>query len=365
MLRLLGAARRHAVRPLTPPRPRWLAAVLLTATAAGCDAELYHDLSERRANEALLALRETGLQADKRLDQRGLGGRPSTFALLVPRSEEARALRVLHQRGLPREAARAPGGAGAGKLPLLPGDPRTEAAAALTTALTDTLESLPEVQEARVHLALPEADPLGLGAAPASAAGAGLAAPDRPTAAVLLRLRAPLPMTTGALAELVARAVPGLRPAEVAIVTAPAVSGAGAPGPSAAPAAPTGTGTGIGTESARLVRVGPLWVAAGSRAHVLTLLGLFTGLLALCGVLLRLLWRQRSAPAAAGAAEGPDAAPALDLASLPIPADHPLTGTSSFAGPLQGLSAGPLPGGLPAAATNLATGAGPVTRAPR
>lgn len=349
------------MRPLTPARPRWLAAALLTATAAtaGCDAELYHDLSERRANEALLALRETGLQADKRLDQRGLGGRPSTFALLVPRSEEAQALRVLHQRGLPREAARAPGGAGPGKLPLLPGDPRTEAAAALTTALTDTLESLPEVQEARVHLALPEADPLGLGASP-TGTGTG-AAPERPTAAVLLRLRAPLPMTPGALAELVARAVPGLRPAEVAIVTAPAVSGAASPGPSAAPAAPTGTGP--GTEPARLVRVGPLWVAAGSRAHVLTLLGLFAGLLALCGVLLRLLWRQRSAPAAA--AEGSDAAPALDLASLPIPADHPLTGTSSFAGPLQGLSAGPLPGGLPAAATNLATGAGPVTRAPR
>ncbi|MBP6608932.1 MAG: EscJ/YscJ/HrcJ family type III secretion inner membrane ring protein, partial [Deltaproteobacteria bacterium] len=32
----------------------------------GCEVELYHDLSERHANEALLALRQAGLQADKR-----------------------------------------------------------------------------------------------------------------------------------------------------------------------------------------------------------------------------------------------------------------------------------------------------------
>ena len=37
---------------------------------SGCDAELYHDLPERRANEAVLALREAGVRAEKRLEQR-------------------------------------------------------------------------------------------------------------------------------------------------------------------------------------------------------------------------------------------------------------------------------------------------------
>jgi type III secretion protein J len=235
------------------------------ATAAGCDAELYHDLPERRANEAVLALRESGLRADKKLEQRGSGGRASSFALTVPRSEESRALALLAERGLPRLSERTARASGA----LLPSlaEQRAEAAAALSADLAETIERLPEVAEARVHLALPEAEPL-----------AALGSP-RATASVLLRLRAPLSVKLGEVAELVSRAVPGLDPQDVAVVHAPF----------RAPPEPQ--------RLAPFVTVGPLHVAPESRPLALFLAGLLVVLCTLCGVLVRLAWPKRSKPA--------------------------------------------------------------------
>lgn len=174
----------------------------------GCDVELYHDLPERRANEAVLALRESGVRADKRLDQRASGARPSSFAVTVAAADEPRALRLLAERGLPRAANAA--AASSSKLLGLSGDGRSELQTQLQQSLGETLESLPAVQEARVHLALPEPEPLHpLGQL-------------RPTASVLLRLRAPLPLPAADVALLVARAVPGLDAADVAVLSAPA-----------------------------------------------------------------------------------------------------------------------------------------------
>lgn len=185
--------------------------MLLVLTGA-CDVELYHDLPERRANEAVLALRESGVRADKRLEQRASGARPSSFAILVAPADEPRALRLLTERGLPRLMA--PTATSSSKLLGLSGDGRGEMLAQLQQSLGETLESLPAVQEARVHLALPEPEPLHpLGQL-------------RPTASVLLRLRAPLPLPAADVALLVARAVPGLDAADVAVLSAPA-AGAG------------------------------------------------------------------------------------------------------------------------------------------
>lgn len=236
------------------------------AIFSGCDAELYHELSERRANEALLALREAGLRADKR-EQRGFSGRPSGFALVVPRAEESRALYVLEQRGLPRLAERP--AVSSNKLLPSPDVVRSEQAAALSSSLSDTLERLPEVAEARVHLALPESEPLSpLGSL-------------RPTASVLLRLRAPLSVKPHEVAELVSRSVPGLDPQDVAVVRAPFASEK------------------AGVALPPLVAVGPLRMTAESRPLAL----FFGGLLALvtiaCGVLVRIAWTRRSAPGSA------------------------------------------------------------------
>lgn len=240
---------------------------LCSLVLAGCDSELYHDLSERRANEALLVLKQAGLRADKRLEQRGTASRPSSFALTVPRSDEARALSLLGQRGLPRLAERAP--SSGSKLLFSPTEQRAESAEQLAASLSETLERLPEVAEARVHLALPAPEPLSPLGTP------------RPTASVLLKLRAALSIQPGEVAELIAHAVPGLEVQDVAVVRAPAVPTEIAASPSASP----------------LVAVGPMVVAAESRTLVIVLYGLLVALAALCVALARLAWPRRQPPA--------------------------------------------------------------------
>ena len=145
-------------------------------------------------------------------------------------------------------------------------DPSAEQLAA---SLSETLERLPEVAEARVHLALPAPEPLSPLGTP------------RPTASVLLKLRAALSIPPGEVAELIAHAVPGLEVQDVAVVRAPAVPTEIAASPSASP----------------LVAVGPMVVAAESRTLVIVLYGLLVALAALCVVLARLAWPRRQPPA--------------------------------------------------------------------
>lgn len=152
-------------------------------------------------------LRAAGLRADKRLLSRGSGGRASTFALTVPRSDETRALAVLGENGLPRPAE--PSATASNKLLFLPSSSRAETTATLAASLSETLERMAEVGEARVHLALPEPEPLSpIGSL-------------RPTAAVYLKLRAPLAAPVADIAALVAHAVPGLDAQDVSVLATP------------------------------------------------------------------------------------------------------------------------------------------------
>lgn len=168
---------------------------------SACDAELYHDLSERHANEALSALQKAGLHADKL--PAGRSARGPLFTLTVPRREEAQALAVLVEQGLPAaEPSRSQGS----KLAILPADARAEQLAAREAALAESLESLPQVSLARVHITQAEPDPL----LPT--------AQLRPTAAVVLRTRGPLPVKPSEVAALVARSVIGLDPGDVSVL---------------------------------------------------------------------------------------------------------------------------------------------------
>lgn len=245
---------------------RFGALVLISSLgASGCDSELYHDLSERRVNEALLLLKQSGVRADKRLEQRGTATRPSSYALVVPRADELRALSLLGQRGLPRLAERAPSQSSS-KLLFSPAEQHAESAEQLSASLSETLERLPEVAEARVHLALPVPEPLSPLGTP------------RPTASVLLKLRGALSIQPGEVAQLVAHAVPGLEVQDVAVVRA------------AAPAEPPAAG------QAPMVAVGPMVVAPESRTLAIGLFGLVVALSALCVTLARLAWPRRQPP---------------------------------------------------------------------
>ncbi len=219
-----------------------LLAVALVATAAGCSVELEHALDERQANEVVAVLDRAGIPADKVADEA-----PGAFTVVVARGDAAQAFRVLEAHALPRRAAKGVGEAFADKglLPSATAE-RARLQASLGADLERTLEALPGVTAARVHLALPEDDPLH-----------ATAARPRPTASVLLRARRGAAPAEGDVRRIVAGAVEGMQAADVSVVVA--VEEEVQPAPEVA-------------------QVGPLRVARGSRGLAL---GLAVGALAL------------------------------------------------------------------------------------
>lgn len=202
---------------------------------AGCGVELEHGLDERQANQAVTLLAGSGISADKVAGD----GPASTYTIVVPREDAARAFRLLEDHDLPRQGQKglAETFADSSLLPS-PIEDQARYAAALQAELERTLEGLPHVTSARVHLALPVDDPLS--GAPAA----------RPTGSVLLKVHGKMQLATAEIARLVAGAVPELRPEDVSVVVAPLAAESDPPA---------------------LDRLGPVAVARGSRTTVATL----------------------------------------------------------------------------------------------
>jgi type III secretion protein J len=211
------------VRPL-------LATLLLLA---GCGVELEHGLDERQANQVLGALAQAGIDADKQAD--GQNG----WTISVPRADTARAVKTLEARDLPRPREKGLGEA-FGSSVFLPSAVEEQARLAVGTAveLGRTLEALPDVASARVHLALPPEE-LVPGDTPRA----------RPTASVLLKTRGEKRVATADVQRLVAGAVPSLQPSDVTVVVT----------------------AGAADVPPELDRVGPLRVARESRGAATTL----------------------------------------------------------------------------------------------
>ncbi len=179
---------------------------MLTLLCGGCGTELEHGLDERQANQVATLLESAGISADKEPDDGQSGG----FKVTVSRNDAARAFSLLEAHDLPRRGQRglAETFTGGGLLPSAV-EERARLGAALSAELEHTLEALPGVTAARVHLALPEADPLG-----------GEGARPRPTASVMLKTIAPLGVADSELRKLVAGAINGLQPADVGVIVA-------------------------------------------------------------------------------------------------------------------------------------------------
>jgi type III secretion protein J len=177
-------------------------AVLLLC--AGCGLELEHGLDERPANQVVTLLESQGISADKTSED------GQSYKVTVARSDGARAFALLEAHDLPRRGQKglAETFSAGGLLPSAV-EERARLGAALSAELEHTLEGLPGVTSARVHLALPESDPLlGEGARP------------RPTASVLLKTTQPLTVADSELKRLVSGAVNGLQAADVSVVVA-------------------------------------------------------------------------------------------------------------------------------------------------
>jgi type III secretion protein J len=186
--------------------------LLATVLLAGCGSEeILHGLAEPQANEILVALDEGGISAEKRREDGDAAG----WTVTVARGDASRAQRLLSERELPRPRA---GGFGEvfGKGSMVP-TPTEEHALylhALAGELSRSVEAIDGVVEARVHLGLPQADPLRPGERPP------------PRAAVLVKCRPAscdgVRALEGGIRSIVAGAADGLVPGAVSVVIAPA-----------------------------------------------------------------------------------------------------------------------------------------------
>ena len=183
---------------------------VVVALAIGCSTPIQHGLDETTANEVLTALERGGIEASKARDD----SNGEVFVISVPKVHALRALQLLQSLGLPRGQR-----AGFGEvykqasLVPTPTEERARYLEALAGEIERTLETVDGVVAARVHLVLPEPDPLAVDGKPRVAA----------QAAVLLKVRpTPAALREADVQKLVAGSVAGLLPEAVAVVVTPA-----------------------------------------------------------------------------------------------------------------------------------------------
>jgi type III secretion protein J len=231
----------------------------LYLSVVGCAVPVATGLDEADANRIVLALDKSGVDSSKDVDPATEG----KFRVTVARDDAAHALAAMREEELPRPRARGLLD-GVDKSALVPSQSMEHAqlVAGMAGELQRTLEGVDGVLAARVHLNVAAPEPLRDGPRP------------KATASVLLEHRgATPPLATDAVQRLVAGGVPGLAPADVAVVTLPR---AARPAP---------------RESA-LAHVGPIAVARGSmRPLQAGLAGLVVLVAALAAVCLALYTR--------------------------------------------------------------------------
>ena len=243
---------------------RALASLLAAGVAlAGCRTTVRSGLGEAEANQIVVALDRAAIGAAKASEPGGRG----RYRVEVDSADATRALSVLESARLPKRAE--PGFdelyQPSALLPT-PQDERARWAAALAGELSRSLERMRGVREARVHLAVADAEqPLDAPVPP-------------PKASVLLQRARGMPaLPEQPVRALVAGAVDGLAPERVTVVQV-----------EAEPAAETA--------GARLVQIGPIAVSRGSMAAFKGLVAAALALnLLLALALVALLRRARAA----------------------------------------------------------------------
>jgi len=135
---------------------RRVAVLCVSVMLAACSsADLYSKLSEKQANELIAALQSAGIPADKRTKD------SKVWTVRVGQADFARAVDTLRAEGLPRDEFESLGRVfrkeGFVSSPL---EERARLIYGLSQELSNTLSSIDGVVVARVHLAVPERDPL-------------------------------------------------------------------------------------------------------------------------------------------------------------------------------------------------------------
>ena len=144
---------RHAfLRRRSLARGAVLAAML---ALAACQAELYSGQTDRSVNEMVAVLAANGIEAKR------VSGDDGKFGVSVPRREFARAITVLSEKGLPRTDPIGLDTVFSGdKIVSTPFEERARFMFAIGQELAASLTQIAGVVDARVHVNVPEAQPL-------------------------------------------------------------------------------------------------------------------------------------------------------------------------------------------------------------
>jgi type III secretion protein J len=183
------------------------AALLALLLLSGCgDQEVYGKLTETSANEMIAVLSQSGIKAAK------VAGEKENWSITVAPDDFARAVETLRAQGLPHENYDSLGTVfkkeGFTSTPL---EERARLIYGLSQELSRTISEIDGVVQARVHLTMPEADPLSREAKPSAA-----------SVFVKYRTGFDLRSQTAAIKALVTNGIDGLTYDRVSVVMVPA-----------------------------------------------------------------------------------------------------------------------------------------------
>lgn len=170
-----------------------------------CTVELYTDLNQKQANEIVATLMQYGISTQRQ------PGKDGTVTVFVDKERFADAIAILDEHGLPKQKFQSLGDVF--KRDGLVSSPMEERAAliyGLSQELAQTISDIDGVLSARVHLVLPENDPLKQQLVPSSAS-------------VFIRHRAAVPMNelVPQVKMLVSKGVAGLTYDNVSVTLLP------------------------------------------------------------------------------------------------------------------------------------------------
>jgi len=170
-----------------------------------CDMELASGLSEAEAQEALVVLQQYGVAAEK---EKVGEGEEATWTLKVPSDESARANQILEKYELPRKK---PKGldevfSATGLIPTAT-EEKARYLMALQGEIAQTLETVDGIVTARIHIVIPDKNPLAVEEEAVATAG------------VFIKYRGEhQPLTHEEIKQIVSHAVDDLEEAQVAVV---------------------------------------------------------------------------------------------------------------------------------------------------
>ena len=188
--------------------PRWvlrslalLAALLLSA----CDTELYNNLDQHQANEMVAALQQRGIPAQRMVVKGG------QYTVVVDKGRFAESIAILNDAGLPKQEFQTMGQVfKKDGLVSSPMQERAQMIFALSQELSRTVSEIDGVLSDRVHLVLPENDPLRQQLVPSSASVFIRHRSDAPVASLVPQVK-----------MLVANGVAGLAYDKVSVILVP------------------------------------------------------------------------------------------------------------------------------------------------